>query len=399
MHTRTVLQKFFQHSFPTVHANRLRTLQAAVDSILQGAQVSITAMGRQLNSRVRIKHCIKRMDRLVGNRLLYDERKLFYRAMCQWLLKAIPQPLILIDWSEFSKDKEQHLLRAAIPVGGRSMTLYEELHPLRLLGNRDIQHRFLATLRDLLPAHCRPIIIADSGFRVPFFRQVEALGWHWLGRIRSRDHVAWRADGNAWFPAKSLYQQATCKPRLLGDVNWVRTNPLSAFLVLVRGARRGRHAITPTGRRRSSGSSKVAALRESEPWLLVVSNSLRESSAHRIVGFYKARMQIEENFRDTKSESYGLGIAKENRTTFHRASNLLLIAALATLVLWANGAFAIQQKLEWLVVVNSSSKRPSYSVIFIARLLIRHTQLKLPASCINKTQKLIRLYTEGLLCA
>lgn len=51
-------------------------------------------------------------------------------------------------------------------------------------------------------------------------------------------------------------------------------------------------------------------------------------------------MQIEENFRDTKSVAYGLGIARENRTTLTRASNLLLIAALATLVLWANGTFA-----------------------------------------------------------
>jgi hypothetical protein len=373
MHTRTVLQKFFQHSFHPVHAKRLTSLQAAVDAVLNGSRVTVTGMGRHIDSSVRIKHCIKRMDRLVGNRLLFGERKLFYRTMTQWLLKGIAEPLILIDWSDFSKDRQQQLLRAAIPVGGRSITLYEELHPEAILGNREVQHRFLSTLQDLVPAHCRPIIIADSGFRVPFFSHVESLGWHWLGRIRGRDFVAWQADNTAWFPAKALYSKATCRPKRLGAASWVRSNPLSAVLVLVRQPRRGRHAMSKAGRPRRSKLSKKNARRANEPWLLVASGSLQDYSARSIVGLYKTRMQIEENFRDTKSESFGLGIARENRTAFYRASNLLLIAALATLILWANGAFAVRQKLQWLVTVNSSSKRSSYSVISIARLLIKHT--------------------------
>jgi hypothetical protein len=157
MHTRKVLQTFLQHSFPTVHRQRLAAVQAAVDSVTEEAAVSITTMGRGLTSSVRIKHSIKRMDRLVGNPLLYDDRKPFYRVMSHWLLKAIPQPLILIDWSDFSKDRKQQLLRAAIPVGGRSITLYEELHSVKQLSNREVQHRFLASLRALIPEQCTPI--------------------------------------------------------------------------------------------------------------------------------------------------------------------------------------------------------------------------------------------------
>ena len=400
MHTSTVLQKFFQHSFPTVHARRLRALQAAVDAVLVGASVSVTAMGRHLPaSPTRIKHSIKRVDRLVGNTRLYEERKCYYQAICNWLLKGLPEPVILIDWSDFSKDRHHQLLRAAIPVGGRSIALYEELHPLTQLGNRQVQHRFVATLRDLLPSGCRPIIIADSGFRVPFFRYIEALGWHWVGRIRSRDHVAWRDEHERWFPAKALYTKATTRPTRLGDATWTCANPLSAFLVLVRRPRRRRQAIGVNGRRRQSAHSRKNAKRENEPWLLVASDSLGARSARCIVGLYTVRMQIEENFRDTKSSSHGLGIARENRTSMLRASNLLLIAALSTVILWANGAFAIQHKLESWVRVNSSSKRPSYSVITIARLLIKHVRHKLPASSINKTQKHIRLYTERLLWA
>ena len=56
MHTHSVLQKFFTVSLPTVHQHRRDTIVAAVDSVAQGATVSITAMGRGLASATRIKH-------------------------------------------------------------------------------------------------------------------------------------------------------------------------------------------------------------------------------------------------------------------------------------------------------------------------------------------------------
>lgn len=382
-----------------VHRTRMVALQCAVDSVKDGATVSITAMGRQLSSQVRIKHRIKRMDRLVGNPNLYADRVAFYRAMSHWLLKAIPQPLILIDWSDFSKDRKQQLLRAAVPVGGRSMTLFEELHPLERLGNREVQHRFLDSLRALLPEQCTPIVIADSGFRVPFYRYVESLGWHWLGRIRSRDLVAWQTNQSHWFPAKSLYEKADSRPNRLGEAQWTRATPQAACLYLVRQPKRGRHAISSAGSQKKSKHSKENAKRENEPWLLVASPTLKSFPARRIVNFYKTRMQIEENFRDTKSVSFGLGTARENRTTSIRASNLLLIAALSTLVLWASGVFALQQNLERLVIAHSSSTRSYHSVIHIARLLIRYVRMKLPASCLSHAHKQVGHYANRLLYA
>ena len=38
-----------------------------------------------------------------------------------------------------------------------------------------MQHRFLQRLAQLLAASTDPIIVADSGFKVPFFREVERL--------------------------------------------------------------------------------------------------------------------------------------------------------------------------------------------------------------------------------
>ena len=64
MHTHSVLQKFFTVSLPAVHARRRDAVVAAVESVAHGATVSITAMGRGLPAATRIKHRVKRMDRL-----------------------------------------------------------------------------------------------------------------------------------------------------------------------------------------------------------------------------------------------------------------------------------------------------------------------------------------------
>jgi hypothetical protein len=392
MHTLPVLHKFFRSAFPEVHAARLEALTIAVDAVAQGAGVSITAMGRGLNSAIRIKHRVKRMNRLVGNHLLFERREHFYRAMSMRLLCGCEQPLILIDWSEFSADGAQQLLRASVPVGGRALTLYEELHPQALLGNRSVQHRFLDRLAAIVPAHCRPIVIADAGFRVPFFRYVEKLGWHWLGRIRNRDMLRWEGAPYEWVSAKSLHALANARPQRLGAAQWVRSNPLAGRLVLVRHRRKGRKDRSRNGVTRQSRHSRKNAKRNEEPWLLIASPSLEAYSAKRIVRLYKTRMQCEENFRDTKSSLYGLGIVRGRNTSFHRAANLLLIAALAAFVVWLIGCLARARGWERRVRVNSSSRTASYSALFLARLVIRHVHERLPLCCLDEAGTLTANY-------
>nr|WP_305907552.1 hypothetical protein [Methylomarinum sp. Ch1-1]MDP4520314.1 hypothetical protein [Methylomarinum sp. Ch1-1] len=152
-------------------------------------------------------------------------------VMTQWLLQSLSLPLILIDWSPLTADQSQQLLRAALPTGGRTITLYEEVHPRKKLGNPKVQQQFLRRLQELLPPGVTPIIVADSGFRTPFFRAVEALNWHWLGRIRGRDFIAWADEPKQWLPAKSLHARATRKAKCLGKALWVRSNPLPGALV------------------------------------------------------------------------------------------------------------------------------------------------------------------------
>ncbi|TVQ85967.1 MAG: hypothetical protein EA400_14295 [Chromatiaceae bacterium] len=120
-----------------------------------------------------------------------------------------------------------HLLRASLPVGGRSLTLYEEVHPQQKLNNAAVHRRFLQRLATLLPAGVAPIVIADAGFKVPFHREVESLGWRWVGRVRGRVKSRWTS-------CKRIFMRATAAPTALGEGDWVRSNPLRAVFVLVR---------------------------------------------------------------------------------------------------------------------------------------------------------------------
>jgi len=158
------LHNLLKEKLPSIHATRLQALMAAVEAGLSGAFVSITALGQALSGPAYIKHKIKRLDRLAGNRHLKSERMALYGAMAQVLLKSLPLPLVIVDWSPLTDDQSQQLLRASLPVGGRTITLYEEVHPGSKLGNRLIQHQFLHACKNCSPRTSRLLWLLTPGF-------------------------------------------------------------------------------------------------------------------------------------------------------------------------------------------------------------------------------------------
>jgi hypothetical protein len=110
-----LLHKRLQKALPSIHRARLNALMAAVGAVLCGSRASITSLGRSLSNTAFVKHKIKRMDRLIGNTRLTQERVDIYAALTRWLVQGLPQPLILIDWSPLSSDREHQVLRASLP--------------------------------------------------------------------------------------------------------------------------------------------------------------------------------------------------------------------------------------------------------------------------------------------
>ncbi len=64
---------------------------------------------------------------------------------------------------------------------------------------------------------------------------------------------------------------------------------------------------------------------EREPWLLVSNLPESDWDAERIVNLFNQRMQIEEGFRDTRNERYGLALnyCRRYRLAFTNPSKLV----------------------------------------------------------------------------
>ena len=84
---------------------------------------------------------------------------------------------------------------------------------------------------------------------------------------------------------------------------------------------------------------------------------------------YRQRMQIEESFRDLKSQHFGEGLERSRSDGTGRFTVLVLIAALAAFLLWLLGTAAEHRGLpRWPHPGNG--KRRVYSRLFLARLLL-----------------------------
>ena len=370
MHALQSLYRCLTLRCPDIHKKRITSLCAAAMAAESGSVLSVSDLGRGIMGSVSAKHNIKRVDRLLSNKQLHAELPQIYCAMAREVIEPGTSPLIIVDWSELAHDRHWHLLRAALAVEGRAVTLYEQVYPERELESLQAHTGFLKALAAVLPPGCIPVIVTDAGFRGSWFHLVNQMGWMWLGRIRNRDMVQ-RAGGKVWEGCKTLYERATTSAQCLGQYQYVRSNPVTCRLVLVRLGSKGRHQLRLDGKRATSHHSRKQSRTQSEPWLLATCPALSTLAPETVVALYAQRMEIELAFRDLKSERYGLGMEASRSKRPERLAVLLLIAALAMFMLRLIGEHARAQGLEREFQSNTRSSRPTLSVMSLALQFVR----------------------------
>jgi hypothetical protein len=352
-----------------MHAKRAAALRRAVVALLHGGRVSLSAVALHLGPGIAFKHRLKSVDRLLGNAFLQRDRLDVYRRLSQQWLHDIAQWLIVVDWSDATTDQRWQMLRASIVLAGRSLTLYEEVHPREKLGNPGVHRTFLRRLTHIIPTGAQVIVMTDAGFNVPWFQLIEAHGWHFLGRIRGRNQLK-LGDSDAWVAARRWYRRAVSRGRDLGMGLYVCSNPIPVRAVLAKRPRKGRRALTIYGTTRRGHTSLKCARAAREPWLLVSSLRLQHLSAATLVRLYAQRMRIEQSFRDTKNLRVGFGLETARSRSAERFEMLLLLAHLASFVQRLIGENAKAQQLELQFMASRRCDRREISVLTLARRIL-----------------------------
>lgn len=354
-----------------MHASRERRLLGAVEALIQGRRLTLTDLARSWPGATWVHAPLKGLDRLLSNRHLHAAVEPLYQAMRVWLLREA-QPVVLVDWADLKADGRWCLLRAAVAVGGRALTVHEQIFPRSRMGQPQAQQAFLLDIKRLLPAGITPIMVTDAGFRSDWFRAVRALGWHFIGRLRNNTRVC-SPQAQLWQPCTCLHALATSTPRELGDYCLVKGHPMNARLVLARRRRRGREQYTRRGTPQQGTPAKKARKAAREPWLLVTSLGTHERNAGQILAAYAQRMQIEQAFRDLKSHRYGMGLEDSLTRRSERLAILLLVHALATFAAWLMGLAALASPSDPMTRQRSHTGR--YSLINRGLTWLRYREI------------------------
>jgi hypothetical protein len=383
-----LLHSILEKSGSIRHQTRLRSLLVAVSSVTGGASLSLTSMGRHVAKEIKPKSKIKEIDYLLSNGHLHRERFSIYKTVSSEIIGKEKYLLIVIDWSSIVAH-QQHLLRASVVRRGRCMTIYEEVHPEKMLANGDCHACFLKNLKELLPKDREVIIVVDAGFRTDFFAQVQTNDWDFLGRVLS--NMKYTTCNGEWQGCPTLYEQATPEPQHIAAVTLAKSNKVDCHLYLYKKPKEDRGQARRrkiTHGKREKDYSNAAR----KPWLIACSMKL---SAEKVMKIYAKRMKIEHDFRDSKDPKWGMGMRINRSQDPMRLTLQLLIGFLAAFLLWLIGLCLEEKGLHRDFQANSIKHKRVLSLVFLALEAVRNGYMKFISKA-DLTEIKQKIYDEDI---
>jgi len=244
----------------------------------------------------------------------------------------------------------------------------------------------------VLPGEIQPIIVSDAIFSTLWFKKVLSLGGHFVGRVR-KNRGNYCHEGQ-WKPISESYTHATEKPKTLGQILLTKRNKLSCRMVVYKKKTLGRKRKNGKGEIAKGSYQEVMKKTNKEPWALVTSLDSTQATDKHIIKYYSFRMQIEEDFRDTKCHKYGFGLA-DSRTKIHiRLAVLLIINTLACIYCWVLACHTVQNNKHVDYHANSLKGTNVLSAIYLGRRVYRRIR-KLPIKEFKKAFDYWKKIIEG----
>ena len=366
MHVKLFLHKLLA---PVMHLKRLETLKKMVEAALVNKKLSVTQLGRSLETKASEKSNILRSNRFIDNPKLSNEREEIIKQFIHLSMGSKKRPWLLVDWTLVPNTTEW-VLRAALAKEGRAIVLYEEVHAERLMCSRKIHSHFLKKLNEFLPTDCCPIVVTDAGFHNPWFEDVKNLGWDYVGRVRGRKLYR-KVETDTWRLCNTLHRKATPSGQYMGKVELCRRSVWQTHFYLIKQKKKGRVVLNKYGYKRIDKHDRKYAASTREPWLLATSLGKRHSTGSKIFKIYAARMQIEEGIRDLKSSRYGFSFKEAMSRKAERIEILLLIAMIASFIAWVTGWIGEKNLWHYQFQANSIKNTRVLSLFFLGCRIIK----------------------------
>jgi len=338
-------------------------LWRAVQALLIGQRLWLTALGRSLPTAAQRKHAIKAVDRLLGNERLQAERFAVSAALVSFCAAKVEHPVVLVDTMEIRY--RVVAFTASLAHQGRALPFWSTTVKAPRVNARQCR-RFLRELRCILPRHCRPIVITDAGFEGLWLREVEACGWDYIGRVRGQTKIFLRG---AWQGCHDLHRLATKRPKNLGlGVFPKEACPQARRLVLSKRPTSAHRRIKTRGGR-PEWDTNYYIYRQNAHEPLLLTTSLR-CHAGQVVALYERRMGIEQSFRDLKCHRWGWGLRHCLTRSRARLEILLLVGNIALVVQQLVGMWGEAQNLQRHYQANTVRSRRVLSVFLLGALLL-----------------------------
>lgn len=372
MPVRKVCQNFFRDALAPFHQYRQNALVDATTALTRGASLTLTSIGRHLPGPAQVKHKIKRADRLLGNSSLHNDIPLIFQNITSLLTRQLSWCVIAVDWSGYPS-QEYHVLRASLICDGRSIPLLSHITSSSQQKNTQVQQAFLNALAEGIAPDTHVIILTDAGFKSSWFHHIRSLGWDFIGRVRGNALLRLNQKGEEWLKKEAL--QASGQPEYLGPGTLARgkRSQCDGHFYL--------HKKEPKGRKNQRGRCRIPRYSQvqdgrsaaKEPWLIF--SSTDKYKPIKIMKLYGRRMQIEQNFRDEKSERFGFGLRASYSDSVGRMQVLSLIATLGTIVMWLIGYHAENKGLHLRYQANSVKHQRVISFLTLAANILRQSPL------------------------
>lgn len=371
----TYLSNSLQNTCSSLHTMRLHAVLDVAAGLRQSQNLSLSEIGRNLPGDAQLKHKIKKVDRLEGNKALHNELYSLYQGLSHFVFTYISHdtsiPLI-VDICCLKDAREIQMLSAEIAVKGRSIPLYREVY--RDTETKGRAKNFLKELSLCLPRNREVIVIMDAGFYEEWFKEIEALEWYGLCRIRGTKSIK-LSEQFEWKTVQELIPDIKSKTTHYEQALLTKGHERPCRIVTTYRQPKGRKVKTSRGKTTSTVSNGSYSQANKEPWILAANLPLEYTPAD-IINLYFKRMQIEESFRDVKSHQFGLSGRYVRTTSVDRWGVKMLLAAIVQITYWVIGVISHSQNKQKYFQANTVKDKKVFSYFTLGRLMIEHNQLE-----------------------